>query len=272
MTVPDNNFRCYKNFLVALLASAVRDGETDADSVCFLGGLCELAGIEFEPFLAAMRRTALQNQRRSSALSVRYRDPVPAGFDVAEAEGHMERLGSPVSRKLWDKYVRFCLLYPERAADCIPEELFTALHGKGLSDSRIASALQLPRGAVLKRRLSLNLFSGSSRGGWPTPEWEKKFLDLYDRGLTDIQIANRCRTPRRLVAAYRRDAELPANSSPAPSVWRSRIPALCGQGMSDRQMAEALGKSLSSVKTVRRQLGLLPNRGKNRRRELDTEE
>lgn len=82
---------------------------------------------------------------------------------------------------------------------------------------------------------------------------------LYDKGLTDSEIAEELKIGKSTVYNWRILEDLPSNYK-RKSVNSSKLLELYEMGLTDSEIAEKLGKSQSCIQKRRTDLGLIPNR------------
>lgn len=142
------------------------------------------------------------------------------------------------------------------------------LHGQGLNDTEIAHELSCSRpyvSAVRARhdlpRITLRTIAPAGRKSDRRSDVER----LHAEGLRDQEIAEQLGLSFSYVGNIRRELNLPAHRAPRLKSERVRIQrsdrrpdvaAAHAEGLTDRQMSERLGISISEVGRLRRLLGL----------------
>ncbi len=92
------------------------------------------------------------------------------------------------------------------------------------------------------------------------PEEEKKRRELYDQGMTDREIAERCYVSRGVIYKWRKRRGLPYNSQ----YDERKRHNLYRQGLNDYEIAARCGVTQPAIFQWREKMGLPPNRTKSK--------
>lgn len=135
-------------------------------------------------------------------------------IEIAEATG-VNRKTICDWRKM-NKLPAHALLHRLDLEEC--DEIYRPLYEQGMTDSQVAEACGVNPWNVRdwrqRRRLKANLMRGRSGGRKPwkdRQEEDRLIRPLYERGLSDTQIAKEIGTNRRAVCEWRHKFNLPVN-------------------------------------------------------------
>jgi DNA-binding NarL/FixJ family response regulator len=143
-------------------------------------------------------------------------------------------------------------------------ERILELWGKGLSDGAIAKELQIDKNRVqqVRRRRGLPYHQSERQRASSAALQERRAL--YDRGLSDREIAEATGAKLSTVIQWREKKELPPNIGQKPKrpvSWEEEGLRLLSEGKTDTEIARAVGKSVNTVGEWRRGRGLAQEPG-----------
>ena len=142
---------------------------------------------------------------------------------------------------------------PKRNEDFMP------LYRQGLSDGEIAAATGKEKRTVQKWRARWGLPYNPCKREKACREDQRRRRELYDRGLSDREIAEETGAKISTVTSWRDNFGLtpnPGGKRGIPVSWEEDGLRLYREGKTDREIAEAVGRSVATVGEWRRKHGL----------------
>ena len=155
---------------------------------------------------------------------------------------------------------------PKRNEDFMP------LYRQGLSDGEIAAATGKEKRYVQKWRARWGLPYNPSKREKACREDQRRRRELYDRGLSDREIAEETGAKISTVTSWRDNFGLapnPGGKRGIPVSWEEDGLRLYREGKTDREIAEAVGRSVATVGEWRRKHGLALHPARPMKRESD---
>lgn len=138
-----------------------------------------------------------------------------------------------------------------------------ALYDQGMSDRQIADALGVTKQGVRnwRERNRLRCHKQDDQQARKSMIDETKAKALYEKGMSDQQIATAIRATKSAVRHWRRRTDRPGNNA-RPRIFKAKeveCERLYRDGMVDSDIAMRLGVSVGTVSKWRYKNGLLPN-------------